>query len=109
MDMLKTGSRNFNVFFMSVFNDGVCLCSVTLSFKRKVYICFLTRIFTSPTERLRAVVFAWPPSSVLFSQRHLRLHMWGTVARIITTRKWHNRPACMARFFVLNLFFFLSF
>jgi len=109
MGMLKKLDPEILMFFMSVFNGDICLCSVTLSFKRKVYICFLTRIFTSPTERLRAVVFAWPPFSVLFSQRHLRLHMWGTVARIITTRKWRNRPACMARFFVLNLFFFFSF
>jgi len=57
------------MFLMGVFNDDVCLCSVTLSFKRKVYICFLTRIFTSATERLRAVVFAWPPSSVLFQPK----------------------------------------
>jgi len=49
------------------------------------------------------------PPVYFSSQRHLRLHMWGTVARIITTRKWHNRPACMARFLCTKFVFLFLF
>lgn len=64
MELLKkTVSKSFSVIFLRIgmFNDDVCLCSVAVSCKSEAYICFLTRIFTSPTKQLRTVVFAWPP------------------------------------------------